>query len=331
MSSRLIILGNGFDLAHGLKTSYGDFIKYIINESINYNEDIRKDLLDVGYLPSDYQSYVYIKQNFNFDTILPSRLTNKPIEGRIHFKNNFFFSLLQSFFEADWVDVESFYYQKLCSISSIKEVILLNEEFDIIKKYFETYLNMLFNNPKLRAIPNFIDIFYENNPDYLFILNFNYTPTISLYYNKLIQTKKGQTHIHGEINSPNNPIVFGYGNETDKNYNLFLENPNSSYLRNLKRQQYNLASSYSKLQAFLKDSRDIEIYSIGHSLGLSDKSLLKEVFDNPKTYKIKLFYYNNREGFRSLNDNISKIVNPNTLNNKIINFEESSSIPQTLK
>lgn len=57
MSSRLIILGNGFDLAHGLKTSYGDFIKYIINESINYNEDIRKDLLDVGYLPSDYQSF----------------------------------------------------------------------------------------------------------------------------------------------------------------------------------------------------------------------------------------------------------------------------------
>ena len=34
--NRLVIIGNGFDLAHGLKTSYKDFIKDYINSVINF-------------------------------------------------------------------------------------------------------------------------------------------------------------------------------------------------------------------------------------------------------------------------------------------------------
>lgn len=30
--NRLVIIGNGFDLAHGLKTSYKDFIRWYLNE-----------------------------------------------------------------------------------------------------------------------------------------------------------------------------------------------------------------------------------------------------------------------------------------------------------
>ena len=33
--NRLVIIGNGFDLAHGLKTSYGDFINYYINNMVS--------------------------------------------------------------------------------------------------------------------------------------------------------------------------------------------------------------------------------------------------------------------------------------------------------
>ena len=32
--NRIILIGNGFDLAHGLKTGYGDFI-YLYHNSIN--------------------------------------------------------------------------------------------------------------------------------------------------------------------------------------------------------------------------------------------------------------------------------------------------------
>lgn len=62
--NKLIILGNGFDLAHGLKTSYEDFIRDIIEKSINFNEIVRKELIDVGNLANEYQSYEFISQNF---------------------------------------------------------------------------------------------------------------------------------------------------------------------------------------------------------------------------------------------------------------------------
>ncbi len=32
MEDRLVIIGNGFDLAHGLKTSYKDFIRWYLKE-----------------------------------------------------------------------------------------------------------------------------------------------------------------------------------------------------------------------------------------------------------------------------------------------------------
>ncbi len=33
--NRLILIGNGFDLSHGLKTSYCDFLKWYIAEALN--------------------------------------------------------------------------------------------------------------------------------------------------------------------------------------------------------------------------------------------------------------------------------------------------------
>jgi len=36
MINRLILVGNGFDLAHGLKTSYKDFIEDYLSKAINF-------------------------------------------------------------------------------------------------------------------------------------------------------------------------------------------------------------------------------------------------------------------------------------------------------
>lgn len=33
--NRLVIIGNGFDMAHGLKTSYMDFINWYWNQRVN--------------------------------------------------------------------------------------------------------------------------------------------------------------------------------------------------------------------------------------------------------------------------------------------------------
>ncbi|MBK9043434.1 MAG: hypothetical protein IPN97_09640 [Saprospiraceae bacterium] len=58
--NRLILVGNGFDLAHGMKTSYGDFILWYFRKcweeaKINYKENIlnvrtyKNDLISIEY------------------------------------------------------------------------------------------------------------------------------------------------------------------------------------------------------------------------------------------------------------------------------------------
>ena len=121
--------------------------------------------------------------------------------------------------------------------------------------------------------------------------------------------------------------MFGYGNDSDFRYNDLIQLNENRFLRNLKRQQYNLANQYEQLKKLLTRGDGIEIYSIGHSLGLTDKTLLKEILEHPDVVGIKLFYYKDREGFRNLNDNIRRILN-NLAFNKIISFPNSSIIPQ---
>lgn len=326
---RIIVIGNGFDRAHGLDTSYGHFIKYLINGAINGDEKIVEELLDVNTLTLEHQNYEYIKSNFQS----LNTASKKQIPKKLYFKNTFFKSLLTHHFEADWVDIEYLYYKSL-NVPVPNHVDKLNSEFEIIKKHLEQYLFTHYESTEIELNTDFLDIFHEGNPRSLLFLNFNYTSTIELYLKRLnpwqIESRK-IVYIHGELYSEDNPIIFGYGDDSEGSYQSLIRKNNNSYLKNLKRQQYNLADSHRKLKHFIDDSYGLEVYSIGHSLGLSDKTLLREVFDNAKVRTIKLFYYKGIEGYRNLNDNLRRIVSDNTFNNKIVNFPNSKPVPQIEK
>ncbi len=57
--NKLVIIGNGFDLAHGLKTSYKDFVLWYLNEKFknksNHKED---DLISISteYVFDEFKS-----------------------------------------------------------------------------------------------------------------------------------------------------------------------------------------------------------------------------------------------------------------------------------
>lgn len=134
-------------------------------------------------------------------------------------------------------------------------------------------------------------------------------------------------NIHGTLNSEENQIIFGYGDETNQKYTEIIEKNINKYMRNLKRQLYNLSDQYPQLVEILKKQENIDIYSIGHSFGLTDKSILKEILENKNVRNIKMYYYKDREGYRQLNDNIRRIVNNNTFQN-ILDYTKCSEIPQ---
>ncbi|HEY9168279.1 MAG TPA: AbiH family protein [Lutibacter sp.] len=319
--NKIVILGNGFDLAHGLKTKYDDFIKHIINLSINCDKDVRKELIDVSGLDSEYQSYNYIRENF----IEIRKFANR--YGEINFSNLFFKELISNYFISDWVDIEAFYFHHL-SLAKPERIDVLQHEFELIKKHLQLYLIFISESSPLELIPEFLEIFKLENPDSILFLNFNYTTRIHQYFNALTDIKKKSIlNIHGDLYDKSNPIIFGYGDNKDTRYIEIIHKRNNKYLRNLKRQQYNLADQYSQIKNQLDNGEKFEIFSIGHSLGLSDKTLLKEIFENQNLQKIRMYYYNDIEGYRDLNDNIRRIVNDETFS-KVINYTKSFKIPQ---
>lgn len=324
---KVIIIGNGFDRAHNLKSSYGDFIKFLVEESINHNNEIRENFFDVGYMNTEEMHYEYISDNFL--TLVHTKEEN--IAGRIRFKNQLLCTMMSKFFDADWVDVEEVYYKELCNFNRSHHnkygVIELNEEFKKIKNCLEDYLLTEINGAKLEIIPNLRNLILHGNPESLIIICFNYTPVTKMYFDSIKEiSDKHIVYIHGELKSRDNPIIFGYGDETDSNHPMLMEFSGDSYLENLKRSHYKLWDAYDSISEFLNKGQ-FNTLSIGHSLGKSDKTLLQEIFEHQNSQNIKLAYRNNRDSFKKLSNNLSKIISQSNLNTKLTNFRKSPVLP----
>ncbi len=153
--NRIIIIGNGFDLAHGLKTSYKDFIDWYWSKwmnklagSINYKEEdklCRFETRNIGWRWSD----VVIATIPQFATMPPAEAMKKIFEntqgGSVVFKSDFFAKICWKVENKNWVDIEDEYFQALKE-SSETNVTKLNEDFAIIKDLLVDYLLELQNS-----------------------------------------------------------------------------------------------------------------------------------------------------------------------------------------
>lgn len=176
--NKLVIIGNGFDLAHGLPTSYGDFINWYWKEVVNHlkknkeNVKVYSDKLisiSINYIYeylktkeslesfekinsySSLKDFVYSQNKF----IAEQRYGeyNKISHG-LKITNAFFRLICDTDSIKNWVDIENEYYQYVKGILKIDKlneekgiprnnnhITKLNEEFEQVKQLFEKYLN----------------------------------------------------------------------------------------------------------------------------------------------------------------------------------------------
>lgn len=315
--NRLIILGNGFDLAHGLRTSYNDFMEYFWSNICIHNGS---GLLTTEY-PYEFIDTRICKSQKQFLSVVNipdvdnnGEFINKSTGHFVRFNNNFFKQINKSHSHSNWVDIEVAYYRSLRQIAKmsgehidqkIKRVKILNREVSEITKCFETYLNKMVV-PEIDKSENeyFKKFFAENtfimgfsmnsestpirsSYDSTFILNFNYTKTFELYNEK----KSVSVNIHGELeNRNNNSVLLGFGDEMDEDYRLLEKMNIKEFMTHMKSFHYFQNQNYTSLMNFLDRSRfDIEI--VGHSLGVSDRTLLSTVFNHEKCNKVRIHFY----------------------------------------
>ena len=192
------------------------------------------------------------------------------------------------------------------SYETWKELISICNREDIECKKVESFVHDTLNEKKVITdmdVEDIPEVFFL--PDKILFLSFNYTTTADLYLpgNERISIN----HIHGRLDEPNS-MIFGYGDEIDKNYKTILEKNDNDYLENIKSIKYLESPNYRQLLEFIESS-PYQIFIMGHSCGNSDRTLLNTLFEHKNCVSIKPFYYireNNTDNYLELVQNISR-------------------------
>lgn len=380
--NRLVIIGNGFDMAHGLKTSYKDFI--------NWYWDRRVDAFvgNITKVSADSLCKLTIKDNPNLSCWNVFAFDNsyfKDIRGNRTCSGYevitelqkypdtfsvdttpFWGTIIQSIETKGWVDIENDYYQllKKCTETTdcgytVKE---LNEQLAYLQKKLVEYLSTIDVPETIGTINSAIReniciedlsiegkalaktmgvIEYDTNsfddnrymderfsgmpPERTMLLCFNYTGTVKEYeqYGGLILN-----YIHGELEHPEH-IIFGYGDELDKDYQGILDKQDNELLKNVKSVKYLETRNYHKMLDFLM-AAPFQVLIMGHSCGNSDRTLLNTVFEHENCVSIKPFYHKWEDGsdnYLELVQNISRnFTNMKLFRDRVVNKEQCKTM-----
>ncbi|NRS88592.1 hypothetical protein HNQ02_001510 [Flavobacterium sp. 7E] len=399
--NRLVIIGNGFDLAHGLPTSYGNFIDdywKMVSENLysNYKYEDHLFTCNIQSLTSKFKSGSLVKNDIKDLFSIENICSEYREHCNLKFENVFFSDLNNTIKIEKWVDVENVYYMQLKKIvkkyisDSLKiteirlkesriKVEKLNNDFDQVKDLLEKYLmdkvvdkydldfiksqnsnNLhnilqpisLFSNEQnlFKEFINAEDIkeikehFVEEEKkelaNNLYFLNFNYTSLSSIYsefFDKNDRVNSAVNFIHGGLGDIlDNKINFGFGDEMDEDYKLIENLDDNEYLKNFKSFKYLQNSNYKNLLDYI-DSAKYQVLIMGHSCGLSDRTLLNTIFEHNNCRSIKPFYYQFKndkdvvigDNYTEIIQNISRHFNKKKLmREKIVNKTLCKPLPQ---
>lgn len=332
--NRIILIGNGFDLAHGLKTSYADFINWYWEEWGKRLMESKKKIEEDAFCSFELRGKFdinnwYLVRGYYFQNI---NMNAKEFIHRVKmdtslcilkYKSPFFEQINKQIESKKWVDIENEYYAYIChDWITHDDVKKANDDMDFIKSKLIEYLKfvqedalgsfIMNNNLKNKFIEHFDprDISLEGLSKLgVTVLNgkaINYVTETSdarlmcLNFNytnladKYFHGGSVIVHIHGELSNPSS-VIFGYGDELDDDYRLLLKKNDNEYLRNIKSIRYMESSCYRAVLEFI-ESAPFQIYIMGHSCGNSDRTLLNTLFEHKNCVSIKPYYYVNENG-----------------------------------
>lgn len=329
--AELIIIGNGFDLAHDLPTKFSDFLKWYFSEIKNHKIGaFNKGKPLITSIESHISPDDFIELNFNVNSIT--------------YCNNFIEKLIFGYNNANWEGVEREYYKQLLDCESITQAEQLNHCFEELRLAFIEYLKLVYKEPfswddSIYSHLNNIHISnFKSQEEPIIWLNFNYTPYAYYYFDRISRENKDYEklmkfiYIHGNYSEPSS-VIFGYGDESDPKYLSIEQINNNEYLKYFKSFMYLKADNYDNLIKSLYNVR-YNVHIMGHSCGLSDRVLLKELFCSQKCEEIIIYYYRDKAN-RKNNDYIDKVMNisrvfpmenKTEMRNKIVPFTKCKAL-----
>ncbi len=346
--NRIIIIGNGFDRALNIKSNYEHFIDWYLKKCLYDAQYayIDRPSIKIERLDNHLRNYLWrqtdaIGGHGGWNDIV--KVLKKNSDNGIKINDKYIVRIKKGIIKQaindinvkGWADIERVYYEQLIAIftnvhnnppqSQIDSLDKLNDELREIKEQLQKYLTDEINEFKSKkkgmGIPSrkvaftefqeedFIDQDWNNldleknkNPEKVCILNFNYTNLFEGDTDKI-----EVINIHGELNNQISPIVFGYGDDYDENYSKIENLSEDRWLHGFKSFKYLKTNAYKRLLNFM--SKNVyEVFVVGHSCGLSDKTLLKLIFEDEGCCHIKVFHSKELNNFDEIIYNISRVM-----------------------
>lgn len=176
MITSLNVVGNGFDLAHNLPTTYQDFIGRCYDRSPSLQKF--KSIIESSTLYTKTSEELIVEWN-DFETVIG------------HITNQYFYDSMEHFKIMGYSKSEEIFKKKLTVLYEIYEGIIQD---------FTEYLEGIPLN-KVEVLPNVVPYFREEE----YTVNFNYTDTVSAYQKSSLNI----SHVHGYLKEEEK-IVLGF-------------------------------------------------------------------------------------------------------------------------
>ncbi len=340
----ILILGNGFDLAHGLKTRYTDFLdywkkdknvenvwlKHFVNRQQQLGDkwiDLEKEIYNViGFIslsissnPNDTASKTYsFHKGCTDETFGLNKIKKELKYSRIIETNEKEYGKIES-------DIPKYYFKTYKG--------LINFLYDQLRDFTKQFNKYLLDNV-LKNIGNKKYNFSLAENKGIRVLNFNYTNTYEKLYDPhsiYAGANPKYIYVHGKVcDSDDCNLVLGTHSFCNHLPNDLREEINvefNVFKKHNQRHRYGTIEKYQDLLKELKDKqRMIEptFHVIGHSLDKSDHNILRHIF-RVRERSIINIYYHDQETLERLINNITEIIGEEEVMTKVRFIDQHDS------
>ena len=320
LENNLLIVRNGFDLEHGLKTQYTDFFDVIDKKAASKNEII---LNNNKYLIKDNNLLLYLIKEYKQNklqgnnwidietelkkiiTLIEEIKTNNFIDNMNYYKGENEYTTIYKIYSKSSYYFKNYLFPFAEAANYCKYI---KKEYDTSIKNLESNLNELTNMLRdylleqdisnLTKTKDISDIDYKITH----VLSFNYTDTFRKLYSKLDNDKID--FIHGSLNKNN--LVLGINETlTEDTENKIVD---TVYFKKYFQRIYK-KTDYKYID-WLDHVNFDTVYIHGHSLDESDKEILEKIINSvlkKDTSTVKIFYYDEKH-YRQEVTNLIKVL-----------------------
>ncbi|MFW3479692.1 bacteriophage abortive infection AbiH family protein [Aerococcus urinaeequi] len=277
--TKLFIIGNGFDIAHNIKTTYTDFKTYLVNtypEYSRYPMTMDSQIFwDEMRLDTAWEYYV----RFLIDTINKVESNDSLTVNKDNIQWNDYESSLGK------LDLSEYLYDSLHPKYKIKPDEMNQQALFVLKNnmlsFYTTFFNEWIKQISLNNIQPFENFSNLIEKDSVF-LTFNYTVTLEEIY----EVKK-VTHIHGKQNDEE--VIIGHDEKFNKKlykkYPYIYDKLVTLY-ETLRKDTTKVLNRNQDFFIKLSNNNITSIYNYGFSFSKPDRPYINKIIESVNTEAI---------------------------------------------